>query len=108
MYNIIIIDKITKKSSVLDVVKTEEEAEAFCDSWGWFYTDEQGRTYYLSYEEIIISGKLFYLSYEPFIVFCVEAENNKPYTRKVLELNKNDKTCKIRFKNEIITIKYHY
>jgi hypothetical protein len=108
MYNIIITDKKTKKVSVLDVVKTKEEAEAFCDAWGWFYIDEEGKKYYLDYEEIIISGKLYYNSYEPYVVFCIEEENNKPYTRKVLELNKNNKTCKIRFKNEIITIKFHY
>lgn len=29
---------------------TEEQAESFCESWGWNYCDEQGRSFWIDYE----------------------------------------------------------
>lgn len=52
MFNIIIIDKVTKKEQIIDAVKTEEQAESFCDAWGWNYCDERGKSYYIDYMEV--------------------------------------------------------
>ena len=52
MFNIIITDKVTKEEKIIDIVKTEEQAESYCDSWGWMYSDEKGVNYWLDYKEV--------------------------------------------------------
>ena len=52
MYNIIITDRITKEEMVLTTKNTEKSAESFCEAWGWFYTDENNKTFWLGYEEV--------------------------------------------------------
>lgn len=51
MFNIYIIEKSTKKRSVLDTVDTERKAERFCEMWGWSYDDGE-KSYWLEYEEV--------------------------------------------------------
>ena len=48
-YNIYITDRKTNESFILESGVTERQAESFCESWGWFYCDENGKTWYLGY-----------------------------------------------------------
>lgn len=47
-----IINKRTKEKTLLYNGLTEQQAERFCESWGWMYTDENNITYWLELEEI--------------------------------------------------------
>ena len=51
MFNVYIVDRITKQRSILETVLTEKQAIKICESWAWFYTDEDNKTYWLEYEE---------------------------------------------------------
>ena len=48
---VVIINKRTKEEKVLESGLTEKEAESFCEAWGWYYTDETGKTFWLAIEE---------------------------------------------------------
>lgn len=52
MVNIIITDKQTGQEKTLETVPTQEQAENFCECWGWSYDDGR-KTYYLGYEKAI-------------------------------------------------------
>jgi hypothetical protein len=52
MFNIIIIDRVTKNQKVIESVSSEEKAINFCESWAWMYSDEKGVNYWLDYEEV--------------------------------------------------------
>lgn len=51
MFNIIILDKTTHAAKVIDTFDNEEKAINFCEAWGWIYSDEKGKSYYLDYME---------------------------------------------------------
>ena len=51
MFNIIIIDRVTKKQSIFEQVENEQEALKICESWAWMYSDGKGVNYWLDYEE---------------------------------------------------------
>lgn len=53
MFNIYIIEKNTRKRTLLDTVETERKAESFCEAWGWNYCDADGVSYWLEYVEAI-------------------------------------------------------
>lgn len=36
----------------LEIFKTEKEALKFCEMWGWSYCDEDGKSWWLDYEEM--------------------------------------------------------
>lgn len=48
---IILIDKETKAETTLKGNISEEEAERFCEMWGWNYCNEQGKSYWLGIKE---------------------------------------------------------
>lgn len=48
-YNVYITDRKTKEVQVLESGLTEKQAEKFCEEWGWMYTDENGKTFWLGY-----------------------------------------------------------
>jgi len=50
-YNIYIIDRKTKQRQLLTTRNSEKSALSFCESWGWFYTDEHNKTFWLEYEK---------------------------------------------------------
>ena len=52
MFNIIIIDRATKKQKVIESVSSEKKAINFCESWAWMYSDGKGKSYYLDYMEV--------------------------------------------------------
>lgn len=52
-YMVYIMDKVThEKQPYTDdlILYTEDEAFDICDSWGWFYSDENGKSYYMCYD----------------------------------------------------------
>jgi hypothetical protein len=50
-YNLYITDRQTKEVTVLDSGLTEEKALKFCEEWGWMYTDENSKTFWLGYDK---------------------------------------------------------
>ena len=45
-------DKRTKEvAEVLAEGLTEKEAEGICEAWGWNYIDENGKSFWIEYEE---------------------------------------------------------
>lgn len=48
---IILIDKETKEETTLEDNVPEEKAERFCEMWGWNYSDENGKSYWLAVGE---------------------------------------------------------
>lgn len=51
MFKVIGIRK-TNKSNIVIIIDnlTEQQAERFCEAWGWSYTDENNISYWLDYE----------------------------------------------------------
>ena len=50
------------------------------------------------------TGKLFYIETEPWLV--MDNAKGEAITRKVISMDKNKKTCKVRFQNKIIEMNY--
>lgn len=50
MFKVIATLKGTEQTKVLESNLTEEQAESFCESWGWSY-DDGHNSYWLGYEE---------------------------------------------------------
>lgn len=48
---VIIIDKVTKEEQTLMDNLTEEQETKFCETWGWNYCNEQGKSYWLGVEK---------------------------------------------------------
>ena len=48
---VVIINKRTKEKTIIKKNLTEEQAESFCEMWGWMYCDENGISYWLAIEE---------------------------------------------------------
>lgn len=48
--DVIIIDRVTRKESILVNGISEKHAEQICEQWGWFYCDGN-KTYWLSMSE---------------------------------------------------------
>lgn len=48
---VMIVDKITKERTLLEDNLTEQQAEQICEEWGWNYIDEDGKSFWLEYEE---------------------------------------------------------
>lgn len=56
-----------------------------------------------------MKGRLYYSAYLPYIVFTVTENGEvKAYTRRAHEIDKENRTCKIRFKNQTHTVEWHY
>ena len=49
--NVILTDKRTKTTKILQENLTEREAESICEAWGWNYCDENGVSYWMSLED---------------------------------------------------------
>ena len=49
-YCVMATDKQTKEKTLLERDMTREQAEQFCEMWGWNYCDEWGKSYWLSFE----------------------------------------------------------
>ena len=49
-------------------------------------------------------GRLYYIETEPYLVFL--NHNKKAITRKVLEINKENNTCYVRFNKKKILMDY--
>lgn len=63
-WKINIINKRTKEKTTLYNGLTEQQAERFCESWGWIYTDENNISYWLELEgtrkyKCVHCGELF-------------------------------------------------
>lgn len=50
-YSVIAINKKTIETIDLGKDLTKEEAETFCEMWGWNYCNDQGETFWLSITE---------------------------------------------------------
>lgn len=50
MYRVTITNKRTKEVKILESGVAADQAIRFCESWGWSYSDEHGKDYWLNYE----------------------------------------------------------
>ena len=57
LYNLVITRKSNGEKSVLEYAITEAQAEKMCEQWGWTY-DDGNHSYYMSYEETIITEEM--------------------------------------------------
>ena len=49
-FTVYIRDRATKERFVYAEELTEKQAESMCEAWGWFYCDENGKTWYMEYD----------------------------------------------------------
>lgn len=50
-YRVVLVDKPTGSRIVYQSGMTEAQAESVCEAWGWNYIDDDGKSYWIEYEE---------------------------------------------------------
>ena len=53
----------------------------------------------------MVKGKLYYIYTLPYVVFMI---GDNAISRRAYEIDKNNKTCKVRLNNKYEVIKWHY
>jgi|GEM_PF-5456724 len=48
-YQVYLLDKDTGEKTMYIDGLSEEEAESICEAWGWNYSDENGKSYWMGY-----------------------------------------------------------